>query len=129
MTPPPLRKRPLELEYDLIPKLATKADLLLFCYQLVNMPSITAVNMDDARGILIQTFRDNVVLTGPEQVVLNGGSIPTYRKLPDGSHWTEDWLQIENGQGVATPWVVDLPTVNPTHRLYPCLRVLFSAPF
>lgn len=125
---PPVRMKPYELEIEMIRMTAAKADLLKFCADLVNVPEFTAVDINGVRNELKNQMRTLLTVTGPEEVVLNGGSTPIYRKLPDGSHWTEDWLQLKPPQGTASPWELMYPQVNPKYKLYPCLRVLISPP-
>lgn len=126
-TPPPHRLCPLSFEEELATVMATKADFQKLCADLVVAAPIDAADLLGAREKLKKLFLQLIKLSTTQRVVLDGGSQPTYRPLPPpAGHWTEDYLQFWDGNKTETPWFVDLPRDDPTHRVYPCLRVLIQ---
>jgi len=123
---PPQRECPLKFEGELAAQMAAVGRFEQLRADLNATPPIDVLDLNEAREQLKQLVVQKLILEGAQQVALDGGSMPTYRPLPTGGHWTEDYLQFVDGAGNRSPWWIDVPLAAPTHRVYPCLRVLFK---
>jgi len=126
MPAPPSRMCTLAFEQELLDTMATIGRFEQLCGVLNQLTLNSVSNLTEARDLLKHLFEATLVLETSQEAQLDGGSQPTYRPLPTGGHWTEDYIQLKDGSQNGRPWAIDVPLGTPTHRAYPCLRVFLK---